>query len=64
MHVGEHQATGAYDLGRILPACWSAHFFYDHHRDEWEYATELTEAWMENEAGGYALKYVERGGLI
>lgn len=43
--------------------CRATHQFYDEHRDEWEQVTELSERRLENEAGGFALKFVERGGL-
>lgn len=63
-HVGQHQARGAYDVGVCAPMCRAVHQFYDEHRDEWEYVTELSEKRLENEAGGFALKYVERGGVV
>lgn len=63
-HVGEKQSRGAYDLGRVVPLDRAAHRFYDEHRREWEAVTGLTEALMENLAGGYALKWVERGGTL
>lgn len=63
-HVGDHQATGAPDVGVCVPLCRAAHAFYDEHREEWPQVTALSEKRMANEAGGYALAFVERGGVV
>ena len=62
-HVGKHQATGAPDFGRCVPLCQAAHQFYDEHRHAWSRFTGYTEVRMESAAAGYALRYVERGGV-
>lgn len=61
-HVGDKQSRGAPDLGHCVPLCRAAHDFYDQHRSAWKSVTGLSEKRMANEAGGFALKYVERGG--
>lgn len=61
-HVGLKQSQGAPDVGHCVPLCRAAHRFYDNHRADWEAATGLSEAEMERRAGGYGLKWVERGG--
>lgn len=62
-HVGDHQAQGAPDFGVLVPLCQAAHDYYDHHRDEWERVTRYSEKKMALAASGYALKYVEQGGV-
>jgi hypothetical protein len=62
-HVGKHQAKGAPDFGVLVPLCRVAHQFYDEHRKEWAKATGFTEKKMASAASGYALKYVELGGV-
>jgi hypothetical protein len=62
-HVGKHQATGAADFGCIVPLCAAAHLFYDLHRKAWAKITGWTEKKMASAASGYALRYVERGGV-
>lgn len=51
-------------MGVCVPLCRAAHRFYDEHRDEWEYVTDLPERRLGSEAAGYALKFVERGGIV
>lgn len=62
-HVGTHQARGASDVGHCVPLCRAAHRFYDEHRGRWQEATGLTGSDMASRAGGYGLKWVERGGV-
>jgi hypothetical protein len=62
-HVGKHQATGAPDFGVLVPLCKAAHQSYDEHRDVWPRATGYTEKKMALAASGYALQYVESGGV-
>lgn len=62
-HVGDHQARGAPDFGVIVPLCQAAHQYYDEHRDEWERVTRYSEKQMALAASGYALRYVEQGGV-
>lgn len=63
-HVGQKQSQGAADVGHCVPLCRAAHDFYDQHRSEWRRVTGYGEKRMANEAGGYGLKYVERGGKV
>lgn len=65
-HVMDHQARGAYDVGECVPMCRATHEFYGKHEydGEWELVTEISQKRLENEAGGYALKFVERGGVV
>ena len=63
-HVGKHQAQGAPDVGAIVPLCRAAHSFYDEHRSDWRYVTGYSEKQMASAASGYALKYVESGGVL
>jgi hypothetical protein len=61
-HVNETVARGAYDLGEIVPLCRAAHRQLDVHLGPalFAQATELNLTWY---AGGYAVKFVEQGGL-
>jgi hypothetical protein len=62
-HVGKHRAQGAPDFGHVIPLCKAAHQFYDEHRSEWPRVTGYSEKKMALAASGYALKYVEQGGV-
>jgi hypothetical protein len=62
-HVGDSQARGAPDFGVIVPLCRAAHDYYDHHRSKWRKTTGYSEKQMASAASGYALAYVERGGV-
>jgi hypothetical protein len=61
-HVGEHQATGAPDLGACIPLCRAAHRYYDEHRVSFYRITGRSPADLEHAAAGLALRFVERGG--
>lgn len=66
-HVGDRtQAGGAGDLGECVPWCRAVHRCYDQgwgrDRAAFAQATGFTERELANRAGGYGLKYVERGG--
>jgi hypothetical protein len=62
-HVGKHRSKGAPDVGATVPLCRAAHRFYDEHRSEWQLVTGYAEAKMASAASGYALRYVEQGGV-
>lgn len=62
-HVGKHRAQGAPDFGVTVPLCRAAHQFYDEHRDRWPKLTGYGQRKMASAAAGFALKYVERGGI-
>src|SRR5205085_7011060 len=63
-HVGDHQATGAPDLGALVPLCRGAHRFYDEQRSVWHDVTGISEAEMASVASGLALKWAETGGTL
>ena len=56
-HVGQHQATGAPDMGRLLPLCRAAHQFYDEHRLSFYRVTGIPPQTLAWEAARFAAEY-------
>ena len=59
-HVGQHQATGADDLGVLLPLCRAAHRFYDERRLSFYRVTGYTAQQMAEDAARLGTEYAAR----